>query len=188
MRPLLYGLLTLCLLVAPAAALRADDQADVKPLLDKAIKAMGGEEKLAKLRAGSCQTKLTAQGGNEFVATLNVSWQGRGQYRIEAEAQENGQSHKVVAVINGDEGWARPEGREANEAPKGMVPFLKDVFLAVRLPQVLPALRDKDFKLSPLGEVKVGNRTAVGVTVAHKDHKDINLFFDKETGLPVKTD
>jgi hypothetical protein len=41
----------------------------------------------------------------------------------------------------------------------------------------------KDYELAPLGETKVNNRAAVGVKVSRKGGKQVNLFFDKETGL-----
>jgi hypothetical protein len=48
--------------------------------------------------------------------------------------------------------------------------------------------RSQDFTLAPLGEIKVENRAAVGVKVSSKGHRDVNLYFDKETGLQVKTE
>jgi hypothetical protein len=52
----------------------------------------------------------------------------------------------------------------------------------------LVPLREKGFELSPLGEVKVDGKPAVGVRVSHKGHRDINMFFDKDKGLLVKTE
>jgi hypothetical protein len=44
------------------------------------------------------------------------------------------------------------------------------------------------YKLSPLGEVKVHDKPAVGVRVASEGYRDVNLFFDKASGLLVKTE
>jgi hypothetical protein len=44
------------------------------------------------------------------------------------------------------------------------------------------------YKLSPLGEVKVNDKPAVGVRVSSEGYRDINLFFDKGSGLLVKTE
>ena len=46
----------------------------------------------------------------------------------------------------------------------------------------------KDYELSPLGEVKVEGKSAVGVLVKSKGHQDVSLFFDKETGLLAKVE
>src|SRR5262249_23048421 len=44
------------------------------------------------------------------------------------------------------------------------------------------------FKLSTIGESKIEKRTALGVKVTRKDHRDIDLYFDKETGLLLKSE
>ena len=49
-------------------------------------------------------------------------------------------------------------------------------------------MKDPAFQLSPLGESKVGDRAAVGVKVTHKGHSDVNLYFDKQTGLVRKSE
>jgi hypothetical protein len=49
-------------------------------------------------------------------------------------------------------------------------------------------LKDKQFKLATIGEIKVEKRTALGVKVSSKGHRDVDLYFDKETGLLVKTE
>src|SRR5262249_45100167 len=94
---------------------------------------------------------------------------------------------KGMLVVNGEQAWFKEEDR-VEEAPKDIVPFVRDLLYAMRMPQLLPALQDAAFKLSPLGEVQVGDRPAVGLSIAHKDHKDVSLFFDKENGLPVKSE
>jgi hypothetical protein len=40
--------------------------------------------------------------------------------------------------------------------------------------------------VSALPEAKVGDRPAVGVLVQAKGHRDVKLYFDKESGLLVK--
>ena len=47
-------------------------------------------------------------------------------------------------------------------------------------------LKGKDFKIEPADEVKVGDKPAVGIKVTAPDGKDFKLYFDKESGLPVK--
>jgi hypothetical protein len=47
-------------------------------------------------------------------------------------------------------------------------------------------LKAKDLKLSPLGEMKVNDRAALGIKVVKKDYPDVDLYFDKETHLPIK--
>jgi hypothetical protein len=51
--------------------------------------------------------------------------------------------------------------------------------------QLYPLL-DKGFELSTIGESKVEGRPVVGVKVARKGHRDINLYFDKENSTLLR--
>ncbi len=42
--------------------------------------------------------------------------------------------------------------------------------------------------VSHLGEVKIDNRPAVGLKIATKGRPDVDLFFDKETSLPLRAE
>ena len=52
----------------------------------------------------------------------------------------------------------------------------------------LVPLKDKGFEYSPVGSVTVDGKDAVGVRVSCKGRPDVNLFFDKETGLVIKSE
>jgi hypothetical protein len=58
----------------------------------------------------------------------------------------------------------------------------------VRLAANPALLRQPGIKLAPLGELKIGDRETVGLKVTQKGFPDIDLFFDKKTGLPYKTE
>jgi hypothetical protein len=47
-------------------------------------------------------------------------------------------------------------------------------------------LTDSSVQLSLLGESKVEDRAALGVKIASKGHREMNLYFDKESGLLAK--
>jgi hypothetical protein len=182
------GTLVFCLTLVLTGMLRADEQADAKAVLDKALKAMGGEAKVAKLKAGTWKGKATGQkDGKEIVLTNEGTWQGLDKVRFDAEISAGGQKDKVCAVINGEKGWVKIKDMVI-EAPEGQLPMMKSALYTMRLPQLLPDLKGNDFTLSSLGEVKVGDKAAFGIGVAHKDQKNVSLFFDKETGLPAKSE
>lgn len=169
---------------------RGGDPDRAKELVAKAIKASGGEAKLASLKAGACKAKGTIQqNGVQLTAKLDVVWQGLDQYRITVALDFNGQTSNALMVINGDKGWAKNLDQDkVDEASKDDLPEIKATLYALRMPLLLPALLDKAVKLSPLAEIEIDGRAALGVTVAHKGRKDVNLFFDKETGLPAKSE
>jgi hypothetical protein len=187
MRTLWNGLLIggILLLCGPAA--RADNNADAKALLDKALKAMGGEEKVAKLKMGSTRGKVTGSaGGQNLELVLAATWKDTDKLHLDADVNEGGQMHKAVFVINADKGWMKRDGGEAMDAPPGVTEAVLSVVHAVRMPQLLSALRGDAYKLAPVGEAQVNGKPAVGISVSRDGYKQINLYFDKETGLPAK--
>jgi hypothetical protein len=170
---------------APAAP-QADDAAGMQ-IVTKAIKAAGGD-KVAKLKAGTVKGKLAFQeGGQDIAITLDVSWQGLTQFRMDAEAQVAGMTKNGTIIINGDKGWIKDEGK-VKDIPNEIATILRETTYAVRMPHLLPELKTKDFKTSVLGEMKIGDRDAIGVTISHKDRKEVTLYFDKENGLPLRSD
>src|SRR6516225_4444171 len=81
---------------------RAADDKDTKAILDKAIKALGGEEKLAKAKAATWKTKgKISFGDNDNAFKGEVSVQGLDHSRQEFE----GDLGKFVMVLAGDKGW-----------------------------------------------------------------------------------
>lgn len=106
---------------------------------------------------------------------------------MEGEVDEGGGSHKMGAAINGNTGWAR-KGDRIEDAPEQEFSIIKNAQYALRMVQVLPEFKDPAFKLSLLGEGNVNGKPAVGIAIVHKDYKDASLYFDKETGLPAKSE
>jgi hypothetical protein len=166
---------------------RGADQADPKALVDKAIKALGGEEKLAKCKAFTTKGKGTIYEPGEIAMTEETSWQPPSQYRADMEINADNAKLKLVYVFNGDKAWIKTGERTA-EMPKELREAFTDYFYALRLGVNPVELKGEGVKLAPLGEIKIGERPAVGVQVTRKSHKDVNLYFDKETGLSAKAE
>jgi hypothetical protein len=175
-------------LMLGGGALRADDQADARALLDKAMKAMNGEAKLAKLGTASAKGKITGKDGDrEITVVLDATWQGMSHYRAEVDISEGGRNFKGLMVIAGDKGWLKRMDR-TEEAPAEILAFLQNIFHAGRMPVLLPGLKDKAYTPTVLAETKVADRPALGMLFSHKDRKDVSLFFDKENGLLLKSE
>jgi hypothetical protein len=187
MRALVCCLLVVCLHLACSGVLRAEEKDEAKAVVDKALKEMGGEAKVAKLKAGTWKAKMTASdGGKDVSITTDGTWQGWDQYHINAEATFDGRTEAGAMIINGDKGWIKRK-EAVDDAKEEELLLFKNALSAMRAPQLLADFKGKDFKLSYLGERKVNDKEAVGVSVAHKDWKDISVYvyFDKKNGLPV---
>jgi outer membrane lipoprotein-sorting protein len=160
-----------------AGGLRADEPKDV---IAKAIKAAGGEEKLAKFKSQTWAAKGTYYGMGaeiQYTATYAVQWPSK--FRVEIK-------DFMTLVLDGDKGWIKM-GADTNEMNAEQLAEQKETHHSGYVSTLLP-LKDNAYTLASLGEVKVGDRPAVGVKVSSKGHRDVNLYFDKETNLLAKAE
>lgn len=184
MRNLLTGLV---LAVAFAVVVsEASAQDDVKAVLDKAVKAHGGKENLAKIGAVSSKSKGTIDlfGGLPF-SQESISVMPR-QFKETIFLEINGAKATIVTVFNDGRGWADVNGAVMDLDEK----TLEEIKQAGNL-MMLGTLRfvdDKDYKITFLGESKVDGKPVLGVKVARQGYRDANLYFSKETGLLSKVE
>jgi hypothetical protein len=177
-------LVTVFVLIAGSQAL-ADDK-DAVAILDKGIKALGGEEKLSKIKAATWKAKgRMTRPDNEGDVTYNVTVQGLDHLRQEFESDFGGNKIQGVSVIAGDKGWLKFGDRGGEMPAAAQTNMKRGLYLQV-VPMTLVPLKGKDFKIETAGEEKVDGKPAVGLKVTGPDKKDFTLFFDKDSGLPVK--
>jgi hypothetical protein len=165
---------------------RAADTKDAHAILDKAIKALGGEQKLSNIKAASWNTKGTITfGGNDNPVKNHVVVQGLDHSRREFEGEFNGNTMKGIFVLAGNKGW-RKFGDNGGEIEEDRLPGEKrNTYLAV-IPITIVPLKSKDFKVETIGEEKVDGKPAVGIKATGPDGKEFKLYFDAQSGLPVK--
>ena len=179
------GAALVAVFVAAGGTARADEQ-EARAVIDKAIKAMGGEEKLAKAEMATWKAQGTMtfnDNANNFKSRVTVK--GLAHFRSELEGEFNGNAVKGVTVLAGDKGW-RKFGENLNEMEgDGLANQKRTVYLQV-IPTTLVALKGKGFKVESAAGEKLGDRPTAVVKVTGPDGKDFKLFFDKESGLPVK--
>ncbi|MBA4066156.1 MAG: hypothetical protein C0501_21050 [Isosphaera sp.] len=182
-----YALAALGFVFAAAAPAPADDAADARALVEKAVKAHGGQDKLEKFAAVTTafKGKFLAMGQAIDMAGEVVT-QGADQVKVDVEVEAGGQKVRVVNVFNKDKGWMKL-GDETKEMDKDEVAEAKEQAYAGWVATLDP-LTGKAFTLATVGEAKVNDRPALGVKVSRKDRRDVDLYFDKETGLLVKSE
>lgn len=169
----IFPLVVLC-----CTTVRADEQADLRAIVDKAIETHGGEAKLTKLPAETWkESGVYHGGGNAFPydGTVWVHYPSRMKMQIE---------NVYTFAVDGDRAWFMAGGN-TNDLPKERLDEQKEVMYADWIATLVP-LKGKEFKLAALGESTVENKPAVGIRVSSKDHRDVSLFFDKGSGLLVK--
>jgi autotransporter-associated beta strand protein len=180
------GICVAALVIGCVQASRAEGPADATAVVDKAIKAIGGQEKLARVKAMTWKTKGTLSFGgsdNEFTGETTV--QGHDHVRALFRADFGGQPFEAVTVLAGDKGW-RKFGDQSMEMDSDSIANEKRTLYLQWIPTLLLPLKEKEFKIETAGEAQVSGKPAVGLKVTGPDKKDFVLYFDKESGLPVK--
>lgn len=170
-----------------APADQAQTATDFKPVIEKAIQAYGGEQKLLALKAAREKSKGTVQ-----IMGMDVAFVGHSTYQYPAQMRQElnldiqGMKFNVLQVFNNGKGWTRAFG-EIKALEGDELDDMKEEAYYSKVNLLVPLLKEPEFKLKLIGEDKVGDKPVVGVKVVSKGHKDIDLYFDKTTGLIIKT-
>jgi hypothetical protein len=175
------------LLLAAVPAVRADDK-EARDLVEKAVKAHGGADKIDKYPAVVIKSKGTVHVMGmdlEYTATQNIQVPDR--MRMEIEFTIMGKDFKLVHLFNKDKAWTAFNGEVLELKDDGVKEFEEQMHVG-KVNRLAPLLKDKEFKLSSLGESKVGDKEAVGVRVEYKGKRDVNLYFDKKTSMLLKSE
>src|SRR5262245_28747566 len=150
----------LCGLVA--TGVRADDAAEAKKLVDQAVKALGGEEALAKAAGYTFQVEGKIEAPAEVEIKGDWSVHGLDRYRWNLQATAMGRTQELTLVVADAKGWVtNPADGRTNDIPKELTPVVLNVFRMARVAQNPTVLRNKGFTLSHLGELKINDRDVV---------------------------
>jgi hypothetical protein len=176
--------LALVIVLAPSA--RAADEP--KDILEKAIKAHGGADVLNKYKAVQFKAKgkIDIPGVGEVEYTQETMTMVPDKFKDSMEFKVAGQNVSVLTLINKDKIVIEVNGTAIDLGDK-VKDALKDIGHVMEVGRLVP-LRDKKYELSIIGEDKVEGKKVVGVRVAAKNHTDVSVFFDKETGLLTKVE
>jgi outer membrane lipoprotein-sorting protein len=148
------------------------DDAEARKVVDKALQAMGNPS--GKMSGVTWKGKGTFYGmGDGVPYTGTWSVQPPDKFRMDIE-------NAFVIIVNGDKGWINGQ-----EMTKDQLNEQLEGVHSNWVSQIYP-LKEKAFTLTLIGESKVDDKPALGVKVAHKGRRDVTLYFDKESGLPVK--
>jgi hypothetical protein len=164
---------------------RSADDKDAQAILDKAIKALGGQDKLSRIKAATWKTqgKITSYGvDSEYISTSTV--QGLDRFRVNFESDFKGTKVKVVTVLDKAKGWSKV-GEQKKEMDENALSGLRRAVYLEVVPMTLVRLKDKSFKVAAAGEKRIGDKPAIGLQVTGPDGKDFTLFLNKDSCLPI---
>jgi len=174
-------------LLVLAAHGRSSEDKELVAIIDKAIAAHGGEANLAKYPAQTLTGTGKFYGLGEAI-DYNIEIASHDQkFRYGMDMKVMNFDLKITTVVNGNKGWEKVND-DVKEMPADEVAEQNEQMHANQVVIGLLPLKSKDYTLSSLGDVQVGDQPVVGVRVSKKGHRDVSLFFDKAKGHLVKSE
>jgi hypothetical protein len=145
------------------------------------------KERIVRLNAETLKFKGKVHAmGMEIPFAGEYSCQGPDQLRTVIEFEVNGQKVPVTKILNRDRGWIRMGDVLKEMTPDEVKEAQEDTH--EHWVRTLVPLADKAYKLSILGDSRVANRPALAIRVSCQGRRDVNLYFDKESFLLLKSE
>jgi hypothetical protein len=171
----------------PQRAAADEPPADV---IKRAIEAHGGMERLSKIQADWFKIKgwISSDGSKGRPFTAETFVQLPDQLKSVIELAGDDRKVTVVQTVDGDTAWVTIDGVPQAKINASALAEMRAVQHLDRITRLVPLLTDKKYDVSALGESKVNGQTAIGIKVQCKGHREVRLFFDKNTNLLVKAE
>jgi hypothetical protein len=185
MRISIFGLLAASLMAGMSMRLQAAENPDPKAIIQKAIQATGGEEKLARYQSSISKGKCKFYAmGRAIDCTAEWATQPPRDLKAVYQMDMGGKKVTRIEVVRADRGWTSMGGKVKDLSPDQLAEIWEGLE-AEKVVTLLP-LKDPVYQITSLGESVVADRPAVGLKVVRQGHRDVLLYFDKENGYLVK--
>lgn len=184
------ALFVVTLAMIPAVA-RADDPAAgiARKTVEQAVEVAGWKDDGKALRLTWKDKGTMTAGGMTLAYTADWAVQTPDKYRFEMTMGEGDKKQKLLFIVNGDKAW-EALGDQSREVKGPKLEYAKNEAYTFWVTSLSPLLRDDAFKLSVLGERRVGKRDTLrrttGVKVERDGRPPVVLDFDKGNGLLLK--
>lgn len=175
----------------------ADEQADARAIVERAIEAAGGRAVLARYKKPLLRVSEGTLPGRQGLPTafeIKVITLLPDKIRTDQKMANGG---TFAIVFDGNKGWTNQTGTAAGpvlgarvqqpkvgpqEMDEAAIQRTRHVTLyAEWLATLLPLLDEDGFAIKKLDDLVIDGRPAVGISVTRQDRPDIRLYFDKET-------
>lgn len=168
-----------------SSAVRADDAADARAVIERAVKAHGHTPGAA-LAVTTWKEKITLESFGPQL-DLDTEWtvQVPDKLRLQMIVAVQGQTIDLTIVLNGEKMWFLANG-QLQESPPSQLSQMLTEMNRMWATSLTPLLAGDEFQLSTAKEKVVNGRPAAGVAVRNGKRPIITLYFDQETGLLVK--
>src|SRR5262249_51399109 len=178
MRKFLLMSVVLCLVLGFVGRLAAAED-EAKTILEKAVKAHGGKEKLAKLKDAAMQSK--SKGTLDMFGGIKLEMETigqKGRFKQIIQTEIGGMNINQTIVYDGKEFWTEINGKvytvkDLNLDEKKIKEAIDEQLYNERVAGLF-FLEEKGLETAPLGEIKVNDKPALGVRVSSKRPNDVN--------------
>lgn len=162
----------------------AADRAKARDILEKAIKAHGGEAALGKFVAAYCKVAANDFSDDKKIPhDFEMYIQGEEKMRL-LSFETKGKTPKSIEVVNGEESWLKEDDEPVVDISDQLESEKETIY--VNWATMLVPLRSAKFRLSTLKDITVADRKAEGILIARDKHRPLRFYFDKESHLLVK--
>ena len=162
------------------------DEPKPEQIIDKAIRAHGGDDRLAGLSGFSSNTKTVYDNGPIWNSEITVDLPLR--YRSELKVGPEGKTRSLI-VINGDQGWMKMSG-DVTPYPSTFLDSMRKHTIPYVGPRSILRLRARQKNpqchFSTVGECTIDGHQAVGLRMKLEGGPEETWYFDKESGLLIK--
>ena len=171
---------------APGMAARAQEPRP-EEIIDKAIRAHGGAERLAGLSAFTLKERTAYPDAATWDTQIVVQLPGR--YRAERTTSSGGKSSTTLIVLDGEQGWMKTNDH-VTPYPRTFIESFYKYTVPYEGPRSILRLRARQknpaCQFTATGEGTVEGRPAVGLRMKLEGGPEATWYFDKETGLLLK--
>jgi hypothetical protein len=157
-------------------------------VVQRAIAAHGGQERLARVRADRVRSR-----GTLFVGTSSVPFRSEttvqlpSQFKNVIQMTVGDKTKTVVHLLDGDKAAIVIDG-QPQPVSGPLLAQLRQTLQLNHLTRLVPLVSDPEFTLAWAGETTINGRPAVGVRVTRRSQRPVCLYFDKPSGLLVKAE
>jgi hypothetical protein len=164
------------------------DEPKPEQIIEKAIRAHGGEDKLNGLTGFSLKDRVIYEKGPTWNFEAEVSLPSRYRSELRSGPQDTNGS---TIVIDGDHGWLK-RGDKVEVYPPTFLDSMQKYTIPYVGPRSILRLRARQknpqCQFSVVGECTVDGHQAVGLRMKIEAGPQQTWFFDKESGLLLKTE
>jgi hypothetical protein len=168
-----------------APAVRGDD--DPKAIIAKSIKAASLPTDKAGVKMTWKEKGAFSGGGFSLPYTSDYAFQAPDKFHFDMQGEFGGMKIAIVLAANGGKAWESGFGK-TEEVTGEKLEYVQGMVYQLWVTSLAPLLQDKDFKLTAAKGKDVKMKPTVGVAVEREKRPTITLYFDKESGLLVKTE